>query len=154
MYSPKMKQKTWYRQFWPWFLLFFPAVAVIAGVITLIIAQTHSPVMVSGDYYKEGLAINDNQRLQQQAQTLGIKVKLMIEPKTITLHTQGLTNETQLLAELQHPSFDEYDKSITFQRIAPNVYQTPTQLAKAGKWYIRLTNPSKTWEIKQVFFVD
>jgi len=36
----------WYRQFWPWFLIAVPAAAVIAGIITIILAvRTAEPVL-------------------------------------------------------------------------------------------------------------
>ena len=37
----------WYRQGWPWFLIAFPATAVVAGIATLVIAiQTFDGMVV------------------------------------------------------------------------------------------------------------
>ena len=47
----------WYRQGWPWFLIAFPATAVVAGIATLVIAIQTFDGMVVDDYYKEGRAI-------------------------------------------------------------------------------------------------
>jgi hypothetical protein len=38
--------KPWYKQFWPWFVFALPAIAVIAGITTVIIAMDHRPVVV------------------------------------------------------------------------------------------------------------
>ena len=50
----------WYRQFWPWLLISIPLLTVIAGVATIWIASREPVALVHDDYYKEGLAINQN----------------------------------------------------------------------------------------------
>ena len=62
----------WYKQFWPWFLLFLPACAVVASISTFIIAQKNSPSLVIKNYYKEGLAFNSKAKLLTKAKELGI----------------------------------------------------------------------------------
>ena len=37
--------EAWYRQFWPWFVFGLPALAVVAGIITVILA-VRNPVEV------------------------------------------------------------------------------------------------------------
>lgn len=48
----------WYRQFWPWFLIVPPAVAVLAGIATLVIALKNPHHLVVEDYYRQGLLYN------------------------------------------------------------------------------------------------
>ena len=48
----------WYRQFWPWFLIALPATVVVAGFFTLYLAIKYSDDLVSDNYYRDGLAIN------------------------------------------------------------------------------------------------
>lgn len=57
----------WYRQFWPWFLIALPGVVVIACMITIYIAVTNPDPLVDGNYYKQGLTINE--RLPDPAPT-------------------------------------------------------------------------------------
>ena len=49
----------WYRQAWPWFLISLPATAVVAGLITFYLAARGWDGPVANDYYKQGLAINE-----------------------------------------------------------------------------------------------
>ena len=51
-------QTPWYRDPWPWILMAGPAAVVVAGAITLWIAFASADGLVAGDYYKQGLAIN------------------------------------------------------------------------------------------------
>lgn len=50
---------SWYRQFWPWFLIALPGAVVVASLITVYIAVTHQDPLVDGNYYKHGLTINE-----------------------------------------------------------------------------------------------
>jgi hypothetical protein len=36
----------WYRQFWPWFLILIPSLAVIGGFVTLWLALSHPETLV------------------------------------------------------------------------------------------------------------
>jgi hypothetical protein len=45
----------WYREPWPWLLFFPPAVAVVAGTITMGIAIDSFDGVVSDDYYRQAI---------------------------------------------------------------------------------------------------
>jgi len=155
MLSSEQSSKPWYKQFWPCFLFFFPLTAVVAGVITFFIAQNNSPVLVSGNYYKEGLAINANKRLQEKAIELGMSVRVIATSSTLTIHVDGFTLESpSLFVKLQHPTFDELDKQLALLKITKNVYQTSLDKLKTGKWYISIKDQTNEWEINQSFFVS
>ena len=64
--------KPWYKHFWPWFLMSFPLAAVIAGIITIIIATRGHDHAVVDDYYKKGLAINRVISQQETAASMGL----------------------------------------------------------------------------------
>ena len=57
----------WYRQRWPWLLMLGPAIVVVAGIVTAVIAIETDDGLVADDYYKRGLAIN--QTLERAART-------------------------------------------------------------------------------------
>lgn len=42
-----MKNDPWYRHPWPWLLMLGPAVVVVAGITTLVIAIATADVLVS-----------------------------------------------------------------------------------------------------------
>ena len=49
----------WYRQFWPWVLISIPATTVVACMVMISLAVMSDDGLVSDNYYREGLAIND-----------------------------------------------------------------------------------------------
>ena len=60
MYDATMNenQPPWYKQLWPWLLISLPASAVFGGIATFILAVNSPNALVADDYYKQGLAIN------------------------------------------------------------------------------------------------
>lgn len=48
----------WYREPWPWLLMAGPAIVVVAGSFTMVLAITTSDGVVADDYYRQGLAVN------------------------------------------------------------------------------------------------
>ncbi|MEM7209241.1 MAG: FixH family protein [Pseudomonadota bacterium] len=49
----------WYKQFWPWAIIAIPATTVVACIIMITLAIKTDDGLVSGDYYREGLTINE-----------------------------------------------------------------------------------------------
>lgn len=145
----------WYKQFWPWFLILLPLSVVIASVVTFWVAQNNQPNLVSGNYYKQGLAINADLQLQQQAKKMGLSATLSLGATTLTIQLKGLHNDRQsLTVDLRHPTISQYDRSLQLTNIAPGVYQAPFSLPKSGKWYLSITDINTTWTIKQVLVLD
>ena len=68
----------WYRQAWPWFLISLPATAVIAGSFTFYLAARGWDGPVAADYYKQGLAINDEISRATRASELGISARVSL----------------------------------------------------------------------------
>ena len=66
----------WYRQAWPWFLISLPATAVVAGSFTFYLAARDWDGPVAQDYYKQGLAINEELSRSTKAKDLGVAANL------------------------------------------------------------------------------
>lgn len=49
MNSETTQEKPWFKQFWPWFIMFIPACGVVAGITTVIIANSHPPQITQDD---------------------------------------------------------------------------------------------------------
>lgn len=110
---------------------------------------------MSGNYYKEGLAINADKALEAHSKKLGLVANVVVTPTTLTLKMSGLElDDLNLMVELEHPVFDDLDQSLMLLRIADNVYQVPVKGLQAGKWYVRIKGQNNTWEINQTAFVS
>ena len=56
-----------YRHRWPWLLMLGPFIVVVAAAVTVYLAVISNDGLVDGDYYKQGLAINQTTARDQSA---------------------------------------------------------------------------------------
>ena len=68
----------WYRDRWPWLLILGPAIVVVAGIATLVIAVRSDDGLVADDYYKRGLAINQVLERVERAASLGLSANVVV----------------------------------------------------------------------------
>ena len=142
----------WYKQFWPWFLISFPAIAVVAGIATIILAVKSDDGLVKDDYYKAGLAINQTLGRTQKANELNLSARVIWDKltQTITLNLAGkITNPpARLTMQLAHATRANHDQVITlFQSPDKKSYTGRLKTIKSGNWITILEPEEKSWRI-------
>lgn len=142
----------WYRQFWPWFLIALPGSIVIASFYMLYLATSHADDLVVDDYYKEGLAINRQLEMQQQASALSLRASLTIGSGQVTLHLQGQPAGDTLDLLLSHPMEADRDQPLQLNRVAPGIYVGSLSRPAAERWHWRLSGESagRAWRLDGV----
>jgi len=142
----------WYKQFWPWFLMSFPAIAVIAGTATIILAIQSDDGLVNDDYYKAGLAINQVLDRKKKAHELNLNADIVWDKltQTITLNLSGKLNPPpqRLTLQLANTTQANSDQSITLF-LAPDKksYTGRIKTVKTGNWILILEPKEKNWRI-------
>ena len=113
----------WYRQAWPWLLIAPPAVAVVGGIATIVLAVKSADGVVAADYYKRGLAINEQLARSQRAQALGIRGTLTVQGigggDAVRLHLEArepLPAVAALKLRLVHPGRSGADREALLAR--------------------------------------
>jgi len=69
----------WYREPWPWILMAGPAAVIVAGAVTYWLAASTADGLVADDYYKRGLAINQELGRERLAAQRGIEARVTRE---------------------------------------------------------------------------
>lgn len=143
----------WYRQFWPWFLILLPLTTVVAGISTILIAVNSSNDLVEDDYYKQGLAINQDLARDRRAEELGLAAELNHDSAagqlTLSLsHSQPISEAPWLQLKLSHPTQAEQDVSLTLARIAPGQYRAPLDKLAQANWHLMLSPPDHSWQLR------
>lgn len=143
------KVRPWYRQAWPWFLISLPASAVAGGIITLMLAVNSPNALVVDDYYKAGLAINQEKHRLASAHRMGMSGLLRNDGKqlTLSLTSQPAVTEKTLLLNISHSTRAELDRELTLQRLPDGGYATDMPVLPAGTWYLRLRANDASWQI-------
>lgn len=142
----------WYKQFWPWFLIFFPATAVIAGIATIILAIQSDDGLVKDNYYKAGLAINQTLELKQKARELNLSANANLDKltQTITLKLTGKTPTPppRLTLQLAHATRANHDQTITlFLSPDKRSYTGRIKEPRSGNWITILEPEEKNWRL-------
>jgi hypothetical protein len=141
--------KPWYREPWPWFLISLPATAVIAGVATVWIAYQSADGLVVGDYYKEGLAVNQTLARDDAARDLALAATLKDEDGTLALTLAGKlkTYPEKLILNLAHPTHQGMDQNLALHHAGSGHYRATLPAMPAGKWNAQLTDAASTWRL-------
>lgn len=147
-----MHPKPWYREPWPWFLMSLPAIAVIAGVTTLVIAIESADGMVVGDYYKAGLAINQTLARDDVAHALALTATLKAEDGALLLTLTGRmpSYPEQLSLTLAHPTRSGMDKTLALHHAGGGHYRAALPAMPNGKWHVLLVDGASTWRLSGV----
>lgn len=144
------KQKPWYKQFWPWFLIALPLSSVIAGVTTVIIAANTTDSMVVDDYYKDGLAINESLAKKNKAKDMGIEAELVFsENKLLVKVTSKEAIKDSLFLNFQHATLSEKDFRLALKKDAKGNYYSELEDNVDGSWFISLFPYQESWELEK-----
>lgn len=154
------KPLPWYKQRWPWILMAGPAIVVVAGIVTFWLAVKSSDGLVSDDYYKEGLAVNQQLKRDQGASQLALSADLMRSgPKLRLLIRQG-AEESQaglpeaIVLKLTHPTQAGKDQSIKMSSQGQGFYSGELPVDIGGRWIVSLEDPAGRWRLQGEWLAD
>lgn len=141
----------WYRNRWPWILMAGPAIVVVAGIATAVLAvQTDDPV-VADDYYTQGLAINRELAREQRARDLAVGASLQFNEEgtrvRAVLATRGPMPSALKLSLLPLARSAEA-QDIALTPVAPGVFEGPMKRPQAGNWDLELEDGAATWHLE------
>lgn len=128
-------RKPWYREPWPWLIMSGPAIVVVAGVATAIIAFRGADGLVADDYYKQGLGINRQIARDEAARTLGIagEVRLDGNMVRVTLRSTAALPDRVTLRFAHHSRASE-DRIVHLARRGEGAYEAPLPDLPPGRW--------------------
>ena len=141
---------SWYKQFWPWFLIALPMTAVAASIATIIIASRTADTLVADNYYKAGLAINqvlDHKRLAKKYQiTATLHYANTLLTVLLAANDPAAIKDEKLTLKFIHPTLRERDYSVQLGRAGTQgkqvrfIGQLPTDLpaSPGANWYLQL----------------
>ena len=142
-------EEPWYRQGWPWFLIAFPAIAVVAGIATLVIAIRTFDGMVVDDYYKEGRAIVQTIGRVEHARDMGLRAGIKVRSESIHI-VLSAADVARLPARIRltvaHPTRGGLDQEVLLTGSA-GVYEAPLAPLGTGRWLFVLEDEARSWRL-------
>ncbi|MEQ6916977.1 FixH family protein [Halomonas aquatica] len=130
----------WYKQFWPWFLIGLLASSVTFSIVYLVLSIHFYDGTVERDYYKRGLAINEQLAKQEHARELGLEAVMLADPLTgdIVIDLQGERRPERLYLELIFPTESSRDRSLVLEHVRDGRYVTMIDEPLNYRWYLHL----------------
>ncbi len=135
--------RPWHKEYFVWFIIFFPLLAVIGGVVTIILAVKSNDGLVVDDYYKKGLEIN--RVLERDKNAIGyqlsanIKINHKLEEVIININANdSFTYPAELSVSFLHATRAGLDKDIRVLLTDQNNYKGNLSNLAPGKWYVHI----------------
>jgi len=138
--------KRWYKEPWPWILMSGPAIVVVAGILTTWIAFASADGLVADDYYKQGLAINQEIRRTERAAQLGITATIERAEGRLRVRLAGSRPEA-LIAHLAHATRAGHDQRLRLAPAGGGAYEAALGALAAGRWQVVIEDPRREWRI-------
>ncbi|MCP5160529.1 MAG: FixH family protein [Hahellaceae bacterium] len=154
MQSNSIPVKPWYKQFWPWFLLSAPITSIVLSSIMIVYAVIGKDTLVNDNYYKDGLAINQELVADKAAATMSLTANLRVtnlDHIEVELVSPQTINPPFLKLEIIHPTLDGRDQTVNLFPLPSGKYGSALEapLTK-GRWHLHLMANDGSWRLKGI----
>jgi len=153
----RSNNQPWYKERWPWILMAGPAVVIVAGVITLWLAVVSNDGLVTDDYYKQGLAVNQQLHREHQAGSLGLHADVMRAGANIRLLIAADGDAklpSALFLKLAHPTRAGQDQSVRMSSEGQGFYSGKLAAEVTGRWLVSIEDPAGQWRLQGEWQAD
>ncbi len=141
----------WYKYKFVWLVVAIPAASVFAGMFMIYLATSTDDGLVVDDYYKEGMAINQNLQRDKTAAQLGLGAQLVVEETgdmvRLSFNKGALAGYPEKLSlHFQHATHSGNDQVLTLVRAPQDQYiGYLQQTIREGVWHITLS--TQEWRL-------
>lgn len=133
-----------------------PAIVIVAGFITAWLAIVSNDGLVEDNYYKVGLAVNQQLQQKKLAAELGLKADLSFNASDTQvrvvlsgLQPGALPDTLQL--KLVHPTRKGEDQLLILQKQGKQYLAQLASAPSIGRWNIVLEDPVAGWRMDTVW---
>jgi uncharacterized protein len=155
--TSRSDNRPWYKQRWPWFLIAGPGIVVIAGFITLWMAIDSDDGLVTDDYYKQGLTVNQRMQRDHQASSMGLHADVMRSSLGIRLLLSADASvklPEEIVLRLAHPTRAGMDQAVAMKVEGQGFYSGKLSSEIAGRWLVSIEDPAKQWRLQGEWMAD
>lgn len=145
----------WYRHGWVWALIAIPGASVLVGIFMLVAAINSPGDLVRDDYYRAGLAINQDLTAAHLGAELGIHATLTDRGAAGLLLTVEAAPGAELVdadatldMTLEHPTLEARDIHLKMTPVAHGRWAV-TLPRFVGVRSLRVRHPTAGWLLKE-----
>lgn len=147
----------WYKEPWPWLLMVGPFVVIVAGIITVWLAVRSNDGLVADDYYKQGLAINQQLERDHKAGELGLRGDLMrsgLQLRVMLAGNEQVALPQKLSLRVAHPTRAGMDQNLELLAEGHGMFSGKLGAEISGRWHVVLEDPSGQWRLQGDWHAD
>lgn len=144
-------RKPWFKEPWPWLLMLGPGVVIVAGIITTWLAVVSNDGLVSDDYYKQGLAVNQRLQRDHQASDLGLHADVMMSGSNVRLLLRADSSAIypeKITLKLMHPTQAGKDHLVDMISEGQGFYGGRLAAEISGRWHVSIEDPAAQWRLQ------
>lgn len=150
-------KQPWYKEPWPWILMTGPVVVIVAGIVTTWLAIVSNDGLVTDDYYKQGLTVNQRLQRDHKAAAMGLHADVMRSGTNLRLLV-GATTDTRLpeviSVKLAHPTQAGQDQLVKMLSEGQGFYSGQMATEIAGRWIVSIEDPAGEWRLQGEWLAD
>lgn len=149
-------EKIWYKEPYVWMLIGFPVASILACIFLIFLAATTKDTLVRDNYYKDGLAYNQELAWDNKAKANDIRLEMKITDNTaqLTITNSRIVLPTSLVLKLGHPTLKADDRDSLLQRKGQEkTYQGFIENLKDGRYYIQIESLEQQWRVRKDVWV-
>ena len=141
----------WYTHRWPWLLMLGPAIVVVAGIVTGVVAYQKQDAMVVDDYYKRGKTINLDLRRDRVATAMKLSFAGAVEASGKVLHgtmsSFGKPYRAPFRISLAHATIPAKDISVLVTPDAQGQFAVAMPGLEQGRWQVSIEASGREWRL-------
>ena len=149
--------KPWYKEPWPWILMAGPGTVIVAGFVTLWLAIVSNDGLVTDDYYKQGMTINQRLQRDHYARDIGLHADVMRSGQQVRLLVaadRDVALPDALMLKLSHPTRAGQDQMVKMAPDGQGFYGGILNVDVSGRWYVSIEDPSGKWRLQGEWQAD
>jgi uncharacterized protein len=141
----------WYAQRWPWLIMLGPFLVVLAASYSGWIAFTRQDAMVVDDYYKQGLAINQDLRRDAAAANLGLTFNVRYDAAagrligSLSSFSQPIPGKIRIY--LAHSTQPEKDIQLVAQADRQGAFNVALPSLDKARWQVLVEDDNRDWRL-------
>lgn len=147
--------RPWYKEPYVWMLIGFPLTSIIVGLSLLTISILNKDTLVRDNYYKDGLAYNQELEWDKKAKSLDIRVDIQVNDNQLILNLLNSRQNTPstLKVTLGHPTIPEKDRQSHLQLTKDKRFIGFIEPTENGRYYLLVESVEQKWRIRKDIWI-
>lgn len=144
-----LRKSRWWKEPMVWLIIALPLTAVIASLITVVIASRNADTLVQGDYQKEGLSLHQHTERDLRAEQLGVSAHIQRQDGNLRVELRGRLEPApqRILVLLAHPTQAAKDVVIPLGQLEGSVYTGKAPDLRGVNWQVQLEPGDQSWRL-------